>query len=106
MYSEPQIALNETRLCRKTPSSARERAVFSPGKDGEAGDVCFIVDTAGCSQVEKGPLEARSGFPTEPSIKTVSLSNFVIRASIFLWMYTLILQPRVEVKTNGQFKEL
>ena len=39
-----------------------------PGKDGEAGDVGPIVDTAGCSQVEKGPLEARSGFPTEPSI--------------------------------------
>jgi len=58
---------SEPRLCRKTPSSARERAIFSPGKDGEAGDVCFIVDTAGCSQVGKGPLEARSGFPTEPN---------------------------------------
>ena len=55
------------RLCRKTPSSARERAVFSPGKDGEAGDVGFIVDTAGCSQAEKEPLEARPSFPTEPS---------------------------------------
>ncbi len=62
-------------------------SVFSPAKDGEAGDVCFIVDTAGCRQAdnsgcldptvaakplinktvqEKGPLEARSGFPTEP----------------------------------------
>ena len=38
-----------------------------PGKDGEAGDVGSIVDSAGCSHVEKGPLEARSGFPTEPS---------------------------------------
>ena len=53
------------RLCRQTPSSARERAVFSPGKDGEAGDVGFIVDTAGCSQAEKEPLEARPSFPTE-----------------------------------------
>jgi len=60
------------RLCRKTPSSARERAVFSPGKDGEAGDIGFIVDAAGCSQVEKGPLEARSGFPTEPSFQRKS----------------------------------
>jgi hypothetical protein len=34
------------------------------GKDGEAGDVCFIVDAAGCSQAEKGPLEARSSSPT------------------------------------------
>ena len=55
------------RLCLKTPSSARlalraERAIFSPGKDGEAGDIGFIVDTAGCSQAEKGPLEARSSF--------------------------------------------
>jgi hypothetical protein len=53
--------------------------VFSPDKDGEAGDVCFIVDTAGCRQAdnsgclyptvnktakEKGPLEARSNTPT------------------------------------------
>jgi len=58
---------------------ARERAIFSPGKDGEAGDVCFIVDAAGYSQTdnsgcldppvnetaqEKGPLEARSNSPT------------------------------------------
>ena len=56
----------DARLCQKTPSSARERAVFSPGKDGEAGDVGFIVDAAGCSQAEKEPLEARPSFPTEP----------------------------------------
>jgi len=80
------------RLRRKTPSSARERAILSPGKDGEAGDVGFIVDTAGCSQAgqlrlplsdsgcvssensqSKGPLEARSGFPTEP--KATELPN-------------------------------
>jgi hypothetical protein len=46
---------------------ARERAVFSPGNDGEAGDVGSIVDAAGSSQVKKGPLEARSGFLTEPN---------------------------------------
>jgi len=40
---------------------------FSPGKDGEAGDIGFIVDAAGCSQAENKPLEARSSFPTEPS---------------------------------------
>jgi len=56
----------ETRLFRKSPPSARERALFSPGKDDEAGDIGFIVDGAGCRQVEKGPLEARSTFPTEP----------------------------------------
>ncbi|KPK41640.1 MAG: hypothetical protein AMJ65_09070 [Phycisphaerae bacterium SG8_4] len=27
-------------------------SVFSPGKDGEAGDIGFIVDGAGCSQVD------------------------------------------------------
>ncbi|MCH7917334.1 MAG: hypothetical protein IIC50_05035 [Planctomycetes bacterium] len=27
-------------------------SVFSPGKDGEAGDVGFIVDTAGCGQAD------------------------------------------------------
>jgi len=36
------------------------------GKDGEAGDIGFIVDGAGCSQAEEGPLEARSSFQTEP----------------------------------------
>ena len=35
------------RLCRKTPSSAREREIFRTGKDGEAGDIGFIVDAAG-----------------------------------------------------------
>ncbi len=39
-------------------------SVFSPDKDGEAGDVGFIVDTAGCSQAENKPLEARSSSPT------------------------------------------
>ena len=42
-------------------------SVFSPGKDGEAGDVGFIVDTAGCSQAENKPIEARSSFLTQPS---------------------------------------
>jgi hypothetical protein len=37
---------------------------FSLGKDGEAGDVGFIVDAAGCSQAENKPLEARSSSPT------------------------------------------
>jgi len=62
-----------------------ERVISSSGKDGEAGDVGSIVDTAGCSQAdnsgcldptvaakqlnnktvqEKGPLEARSSSPT------------------------------------------
>ena len=53
-------------FCLRTRSSARERAVFSSGKKGEAGDVGCIVDGAGCSQTEKGPLEARSSFQTEP----------------------------------------
>ncbi len=56
----------------KTPSSARERAIFSRGKDGEAGDVGLIVDAAGCSQARKGPLEARSSFQTEPKESDVS----------------------------------
>ncbi|MBW2174542.1 MAG: hypothetical protein JRF64_07880, partial [Deltaproteobacteria bacterium] len=60
-------ALTNTRLCLETPSSARERGIFSSGKDGEAGDVSFIVDGAGRGQAEKGPLEARSSFQTEPS---------------------------------------
>jgi outer membrane protein assembly factor BamB len=70
----------DTRLCRKTPSSARERAIFLPDKDGEAGDVGFIVDTAGCRQAEKGPLEARSGFPTEPT-----MAKWVLFALCLCW---------------------
>jgi len=50
---------------RRRPESEQ---FFLPDKDGEAGDVGSIVDTAGCSQVGKGPLEAGSGFPTEPNI--------------------------------------
>ena len=58
--------MKRPRLFLKTPSSARERAVFSPGKDGEAVDVGCIVDAAGCSQAKKEPLEARSSLQTEP----------------------------------------
>ncbi len=54
------------RLFQNTPSSARERDIFSSGKDGEAGDIERIVDAAGHSQTEKGPLEARVGFLTQP----------------------------------------
>ncbi len=64
-FADPQLfAILYLGACRRIPSSARERAIFSPGKDGEAGDVGSIVDTAGCSQAEKGPLEARSNSPT------------------------------------------
>ena len=43
-----QLSLADEALgaCRRIPSSARERAIFSPGKDGEAGDVGSIVDAA------------------------------------------------------------
>ena len=72
-------------------------SAFSPGKDGEAGDVGFIVDTAGCSQAdnsgcldptvaakqlinktvqENKPLEARSSFPTEPTLPGSVLPAF------------------------------
>jgi hypothetical protein len=39
-----------------------------PDKDGEAGDIGFIVDVAGCSQTKNKPLEARTDFQTEPYI--------------------------------------
>ena len=42
--------------CLKTPSSARERAVYSPGKNGKAGDIDSIVDGGGCNQAATGPL--------------------------------------------------
>ncbi len=61
-----EVRQHKNRLYRETPSSARERVICLLGKDGEAGDVCSIVDGAGCRQADKGPLEARPGFPTEP----------------------------------------
>jgi len=86
------------RLYRKSPPSARERAILAPGKDGdlsgialattEAGDIGFIVDGAGCSQPgqlrlplsdsscvssdnnqSKGPLKARATFPKVPAFR-------------------------------------
>jgi hypothetical protein len=54
----------------------RERAVFrlakpvpSDAEGTEAGDIGFIVDGAGYNQAEKGPLEARPSFQTEPQYK-------------------------------------
>jgi hypothetical protein len=50
---------------------------FSPDKDGEAGDVGFIVDAAGCSQAENKPLEARSSFPTEPNTRVLGRAKWL-----------------------------
>ncbi len=55
-----------TRFCLENLSSARERDIFSSGKDGEEGDIKRIVDGAGRLQTEKGPPEARENFETEP----------------------------------------
>jgi len=59
------------RLCLETPSSGARSSGLSPGKDGEAGDIDFIVDAAPDvhrdSQAENEPLEARSSFPTVPN---------------------------------------
>ena len=50
--------------CRRIPSLAREREFFRLAKTAKPGDVCSIVDTAGCGQTEKGQVEARSNLPT------------------------------------------
>jgi hypothetical protein len=70
-------------------------SVFSPGKDGEAGDIGFIVDAAGCSQAENKPLEARSSFLTEPSSNRIPPSrkaSFLQRSrkGFFLWSIALV----------------
>jgi len=65
------------RLCGQDLVALSENSVvgprasgFSPGKDGETGDIGFIVDAAGCSQAENKPLEARPSFQTEPGLST------------------------------------
>jgi len=66
------------RLCLKTPSSARDRALFrlaklvpSEAEGTEAGDIGFIVDGAPDvhrdSQVENEQREAKSSSQTEPN---------------------------------------
>ena len=73
-------------LCLKTPSSARERAVFrlaklvpSDAEGTEAGDIGFIVDGAPDvhrdNQTENKSLEARSSFQKEHS-ESASLPTF------------------------------
>jgi hypothetical protein len=63
-FDTPNIAENWA-LSENSIVSPRASG-FSPCKDGEAGDIGFIVDAAGCSQAENKPLEARSSFRTEP----------------------------------------
>ena len=46
------------------------KLVPSDAEGTEAGDVGFIVDTAGYRQVENKPLEARSSSPTGSYIST------------------------------------
>jgi len=79
------------RLCRKTPSSARDRAVFrltkpvpSNAEGTEAGDIGFIVDAVGCSQAENKPLEARSSFPTEPRDESMNLKSMLAFSFVFV----------------------
>ncbi len=90
------IGLHGARLGRKTPSSARERAIFLPDKDGEADDVCSIVDTAGCRQADKGPLEAKSGFPTEPT----SEGTLCLRSGD-LWHREILRETEEEIADLG-----
>jgi formylglycine-generating enzyme required for sulfatase activity len=71
---------SEPRLFRKTPSSARERALFSSGKDGEAGDVGSIVDAGRQSHGALQPGEARATFET--SSKESSTNDLGKRRSI------------------------
>jgi len=61
MYKIAYQALSENSVVGPRAS------VFSPGKDGEAGDAGSIVDTAECSQAENKPLEARSSILTQPN---------------------------------------
>jgi len=58
------MAVYQARSLSENSVVGPRASVFSSDKDGEAGDVGFIVDTAGCSQAENEPLEARSSFPT------------------------------------------
>jgi len=69
-----------SRLCRKTPSSAREETIFrlaklvpSDAEGTEAGDIGFIVDAAPDvhrdRQGKNEPLEARSSFPAQPGVR-------------------------------------
>ncbi len=66
--SKETITLGSVGKPRRRPESEQ---FFSPGKDGEAGDIGFIVDGAPDvhrdSRAEEGPLEARSSFQTEPA---------------------------------------
>ncbi len=63
-------------LCLKTPSSGPRASVFSSGKDGEAGDVGFIVDGAGCRQTGNKPLEASMGFSDRARYFSCRLLSF------------------------------
>ena len=88
--------MKRPRLFLKTPSSARERAVFSHGEDGEAGDVGCIVDAAGCSQAEKEPLEARSSLQTDPDALIARV------AELYAWIDTeLEADPNLAGKCQG-----
>ncbi len=65
--SNHHVGAHDTQKKAEAPSSARERDIFPPDKGGEAGNVGYIVDGAGRSQAEKGPLEIRSSPQTGPN---------------------------------------
>jgi hypothetical protein len=70
-YGEFNQALSENSIVGPRASG------FSPGKDGKAGDIGFIVDAAGCSQADNKPLEARSSFLTEPNNESAYLGHIL-----------------------------
>ncbi len=57
-----------SRLCRKTPSSARERAVFSLARTAKQAILVVSSMEPDAVQTKNKPLEARSSFPTKPSV--------------------------------------
>ena len=58
-----------TRFCRKARRRPEIETFFHLAKTAKQAISVLIVDAVGCSQIEKGPLEARSSFLEEPYIE-------------------------------------
>ena len=68
-------APTQPRLCRKTPSSARERAVFRVARTAKQAISVVSSMEPDAVQTKNKPLEARSSSPTQPSVLLICIDD-------------------------------
>ena len=73
-----------SRLCRKTPSLARERAVFCLARTAKQAILVVSSMEPDAVQTENEPLEARASFPTQPNTGDAGKDSNIVLTGYFI----------------------